>query len=124
MKRIAFVVLGLFCAIPLFAQGIGSGTITGTVTDPSGATIAGATVEIQNKVTGYDKTTTTDATGAFKFIGVPENNYHMDVKSAGFQDHNEDIVVRTTVAVNLAVTMALASSTTSLEVHSDTDLVE
>jgi hypothetical protein len=112
-------------AIPAFAQGIGSsGTVTGTVTDPSGAAIPGASVEIQNKVAGYDKTTTSDATGAFRFLGVPQNNYHLEVKSAGFQDHIEDMDVRTTVAVNLAVKMALASSTTSVEVHSDTDLVE
>jgi len=128
MKRIAFVVPALLSvglsAIPLFAQGISSGTITGTVTDPSGATIAGAAIEIQNKVTGYDKKTTTDATGAFKFIGVPENNYHTEVKAAGFQDHIEDIMVRATVPVNLAVAMALASSATSVDVHSDTDLVE
>src|SRR5580692_1613841 len=105
MRRIAFVVFALFCAISAFAQGINSGTITGTVTDPSGATIAGASVEIQNKVTGYDKTTTTDAMGAFRFLGVPENNYHTEIKSPGFQDHVEDIMVRTTVPVNLAVAM-------------------
>ena len=111
--------------MPVFAQGMGnSGTITGKVTDPSGATISGAAVEIQNKVTGYDKTTTTDAAGMFKFLGVPENNYHMDVKAPGFQDHVEDVMVRATVPVTLAIAMALASSTTSVEVHSDTDLIE
>jgi hypothetical protein len=57
-------------------------------------------------------------------LGVPQNNYHMVAKSPGFQDHVQDIEVRTTVAVNLTVAMALASSTTSVEVHSDTDLVE
>jgi hypothetical protein len=129
MRRIAFVFFALLSAgtgaIPAFAQGMGnSGTITGTITDPSGATIAGATVEIQNKVTGYDKTATTDSAGAFKFLGVPENNYHTEVRAAGFRDHIEDIMVRTTVAVNLNIAMALASSTTSVEVHSDTDLVE
>jgi hypothetical protein len=125
MKRIVFVLCALFAAIPAFAQGIGnSGTVTGTVTDPSGAAIPGASVEIQNKVTGYDKTTTSDASGAFRFLGLPQNNYHLEVKSAGFQDHAQDIDVRTTVAVNLTVAMALASSTTSVEVHSDTDLVE
>jgi len=66
MKRILLVFLALpllrVSPVPAFAQGMGnSGTITGTVTDPSGAVVAGATVEIQNKVTGYDRTTTTDA---------------------------------------------------------------
>ena len=113
-------------AIPAFAQGIGnSGTITGTVTDPSGAAIAGRhrrDSEQSHRVRQNDHDR--DATGAFRFLGVPQNNYHTDVKAAGFQDHIEDIDVRTTVAVNLMITMGLASSTTSVEVHSDTDLVE
>lgn len=129
MKRNLLVSLALFGAavsgIPAFGQGLGnSGTIVGTVTDPSGAAIVGAAVEIENKVTGYDKTTTTDGMGAFKFIGVPQNNYHTVAKAAGFQDHVEDVMVRSTVPVNLTIRMALASSTTSVNVSSDTDLVE
>ncbi|MGA2713987.1 MAG: TonB-dependent receptor [Bryobacteraceae bacterium] len=129
MKRILFISLALLSAgassVSIFAQGIGNaGTITGTVVDPSGATIAGATVEIENKVTGFDKTATTDATGAFKFLGVAQNTYHTVVTAAGFQPHVEDVDVRTTVAVNLKVMMALASAATSVNVSSDTDLVE
>jgi len=122
MKK--FVFMALLSAISAWAQGIGSGTITGTVTDPSGANIPGASVQISNKVTGYTNTVTTDATGAFRFVNVPLNNYHLDAKAAGFQDHIEDIPVQATVAVNLKIAMSLASSTTSVEVHSDTDLVE
>ncbi len=129
MKRILFawvtLCLAVAAALPVFGQGMGnSGTITGTVTDPSGATIAAATVEIQNKVTGYEKTAATDAMGTFKFLGVPLNNYHMVVKSPGFQDHVEDVMVRTTVPVSLTVAMALASSTTTVNVQSDVDLIE
>jgi hypothetical protein len=119
-----FVFLALVGAIPALAQGIGSGTVTGTVTDPSGANIPGASVEISNKVTGYTNTATTDATGAFRMVNVPLNNYHLDAKAAGFHDHVEDISVQATVAVNLKIAMALASSTTSVDVHGDTDLVE
>jgi hypothetical protein len=129
MKRILLTLLTLLgavgAAVPMLGQGMGnSGTLTGTVTDPSGATIAGAIVSIENKVTGYEKNTTTDAMGAFKFLGVPLNNYHTVVKAAGFQDHVEDVMVRTTVAVNVAVMMALQASTTSVDVQSNADLVE
>ena len=127
MKRILMIWLALASSLgtanPIWAQG-NAGTITGTVVDPSGATVAGATVEIENKVTGFNKTTTTDSTGAFKFQGVAQDNYHTTVTAQGFQDHAEDVDVRTTVAVNLKITMALASATTSVNVSSDTDLVE
>ncbi len=50
------------------AQSLGSaGTIEGTVTDPSGAVVSGAVVTIENRVTGYKRTTSTDATGTFRF---------------------------------------------------------
>src|SRR6185437_9322246 len=78
----------------------------------------------ENKVTGYDKTTTTDAMGAFRFVNVPQNTYHTVVKANGFQDHVEDVMVRATVAVNLMVTMTLQASSTTLDVQSDSDLVE
>jgi hypothetical protein len=129
MKHISILLLGLtgaVCAgIPAYGQGMGnSGTINGTVTDPSGAAIPGASIEIENKVTGYDKTATTDAMGAFRFVNVPQNTYHTVVKANGFQDHVEDVMVRATVAVNLMVTMTLQASTTTLDVQSDADLVE
>jgi hypothetical protein len=127
MKRILMIWLALASALgtanPIWAQG-NAGTITGTVVDPSGGSIAGATVAIENKVTGFNKSTTTDSTGAFKFLGVAPNNYHTTVTAPGFQDHAEDVDVRTTVAVNLKITMALASAATSVNVSSDTDLVE
>jgi len=120
-----FVILALISAIPAFAQGTGNaGTVAGTVTDPSGANIPGASVAISNKVTGYMNTAMTDAMGVFRFVNIPLNNYHLEVKAAGFQDHIEDVMVQTTVAVNLKIAMNLASSTTSLEVHGDTDLLE
>jgi len=130
MKRLLFPLALAFLSagpatLPALAQGMGnSGTIAGIVTDPSGAAIRRAAVEIQNKVTGFDKTAVTDDMGMFKFLNVPLNNYHTVVKAAGFQDHVEDVEVRTTVAVNLTVLMMLASSTTTVNVSADTDLVE
>jgi len=121
-----FTLLSVFMsARPLAAQGMGNaGTITGTVTDPSGAVVAGATVTIENKVTGFSRTVTTEADGTYKILGVPQNNYHMTVTATGFQQHVADIEVRTTVAINLPVSLSLASSAVSVEVHSESDLIE
>ena len=58
------------CASSL-AQSLGSaGTVEGVVTDPTGAVIQGASVEIQNSVTGLKRETTTDDSGVFRFIRV------------------------------------------------------
>ena len=82
--RIIAKALGLLClALPLCAQN--AGTIRGSVLDPSGAAIKGATVEIQNPVSRYTQSTQTDGQGNFEFDNVPFNNYHMRADAAGFQ---------------------------------------
>src|SRR5438552_14093388 len=67
------------------AQTLGSsGTISGSVVDPSGAIVPGATVEIQNPVSGYRRSTAKDGSGHFQFTNVPFNPYHLGVTAAGF----------------------------------------
>ena len=79
-------------AAVLFAQSAGnSGSITGTVTDPTGAVVAGATVEIRNPVSGFDRSATTDALGRFAFANVPFNPYHLTVTSSGFAAYVQDV---------------------------------
>jgi hypothetical protein len=124
MKYIVWGTIALFCAnFAVFAQG-NAGTIEGTVTDPSGAVVSGATVEIQNKVAGYDKTATTDSAGTFRFLNVPQNTYHTTVTVQGFQEYVQDVDVRTTVTVSLKIMLSVASTTQTLDVQSSADLVE
>jgi hypothetical protein len=101
-----------------------SGSLTGTVNDPSGATIAGATVQAKNGITGFDRTVTTDSAGAFRFIGIAPNNYRVIVAAQGFQSHQEDVSVRAGVPTAIIVTMKLATETTSVDVAESTDQVE
>ena len=61
-----------------------STSITGVVVDPSGAVVPNATVEIQNPVSGYVQTATTDNAGKFSFPNVPFNPYHLTVTGEGF----------------------------------------
>lgn len=68
-----------------------SGSIQGTVSDPSGAIIAGATVQLQDPATGYKQIAITDANGQFQFNNVPFNPYHIDVTAQGFQPAKQDV---------------------------------
>jgi hypothetical protein len=122
MKILTFALLGAAAA---FGQGMGSsGGIGGVVNDPSGATVADATAEVRNRVSGLDKTVKTDSAGVFRFLSLPPDNYHLQVSAPGFQSHVEDVTVRAGVPVNLTIALKLASSETSLDVHEETDLVE
>ena len=79
-------------------SGGSSGTINGTVLDPSGAVVPNASVEIHNAVSGYDRTVTTDSKGSFTFANVPFNPYHMKVMAAGFASYAQDVESRSVAA--------------------------
>src|SRR5882757_9722585 len=60
---------------PIQAQTVSTGAITGIVTDPSGAAIAGVTVEATEKATGSKRATQTDANGSYRFSLLPLGPY-------------------------------------------------
>jgi hypothetical protein len=69
------------------AQSAGnSGTVYGTVTDPTGAVIRGAVVNIQNPVSGLTRSTTSDSSGHFQFTNLPLNPYHLSISAPGFSN--------------------------------------
>jgi hypothetical protein len=63
-----------------------TGTILGTVTDPSGAAVPGAKVTLRNPDTGFERRTTTDLVGSYEFLAVSVGeNYAVEVEASGFQ---------------------------------------
>jgi len=106
------------------AQMGNSGTITGTVTDPTGAAIPGATVTIHNPVSGYRASSTTDGTGEFTFSNVPFNPYHMVIAAKGFASRAQDVEVRSTLPVKVTIPLELAGASTTVTVESGGDLIE
>src|ERR1700693_3695589 len=87
----------LCCATRVSAQSGNSGSIEGTVKDPSGASGANATVEISNPVTGLKRSMVTGPDGNFRFTNLPFNPYHMVVTADGFESFTQDAGVRSTV---------------------------
>src|SRR5271156_5555612 len=61
------------------------GTILGSVTDPSGAVIAGATVKLRNVATGLERSTETSADGSYSVPELPIGTYSVTVTQTGFQ---------------------------------------
>jgi len=109
----------------LSAQSVASGTVDGTVLDPTGKAVKGAAVEIQNPITGYRQTTTTDDEGSFRLSNLPFNNYHIDVTQQGFAVAKQDVNIRSVVpsAVKIALTLAGSQSSVTVEAES-ADLLE
>src|SRR5437764_550210 len=76
MKLLRFVVFAcLLTSLQLFAQTqITTGVIQGSVVDPSGAVVAGASVEARNPDTNFTRTLTTDNNGRFVFLELPSTS--------------------------------------------------
>jgi hypothetical protein len=114
MKNVGLAVglLGLILpTAPAFAQA-SSGTVSGAVFEPSGAAIPGATVEIQNPVSHYNRTATTGPQGKFQFDNIPFNNYHTTASARGFQSGEQDINVRSAIPVELNYTLKIGTAST------------
>jgi Carboxypeptidase regulatory-like domain len=107
------------------AQSAGSsGSIVGTVADPSGAVVANATVEIHNPVSGYDNSAVTDTSGNFNFTNIPFNPYHMTVKAKGFDSYVQDVDIRSGVPLTISISLKVAGSATTVTVEGGGDLLE
>jgi len=115
----------LFCATQLVAQSGNSGSIEGAVKDPSGASIANATVEISNPVTGLKRSAVSGPDGNFRFTNLPFNPYHMAVTVDGFESFTRDVDVRSTVPTIAQVSLKIGVAATSVTVEANGgDLVE
>ncbi len=82
-----FLLLALFVVIlaaPLSAQ-VPTGTITGTITDPSGAVIPNAKVTVTNKNTGASRVVQTNAEGIFSAPSLAAGSYEIRIEASGFQ---------------------------------------
>jgi hypothetical protein len=125
---IAVLALMLIGGVPARAgaQGLGStGTVQGTVKDPTGGVMQAVPVTISNPVSGFNRTAPTDSTGKFVFRNLAPNSYHLSIMAQGFQTLERDVDVRTSVPIELDLTMALAGTTAAVEVvgHAE-DLLE
>jgi hypothetical protein len=115
----------LFCTTRVVAQSGNAGSIEGTVKDPSGASIANATVEVSNPVSGLKRSAVTGPDGNFRFTNLPFNPYHMVVTADGFESFTRDVDVRSTVPTTAPVTLKIGVAATSVTVEANGgDLVE
>jgi len=90
------------------------GSLTGNVTDPSGAAIPNSNVEARNTGTGVTRTTTTDVRGVYLFNDISLGNYRVTVTAKGFQtmiENNVVVTVNEVRRVDFATKLAQTSET-------------
>jgi hypothetical protein len=109
----------LFAPASLFAQYY-SGTITGTVTDPSGAAVAGAEVTVINPATNAAYPAVTSDLGVFTVAQLPVGTYEVHVKHGNFKEFvAKGVEVHTSSVTQLNAQLALGAASETVTVEAD-----
>jgi Carboxypeptidase regulatory-like domain/TonB dependent receptor len=112
---VALFILCLF-ALPLAAQ-FDTGTINGTVMDPSGAVVSHAKVTFTNLGTSVQKTLETDSDGNFVASGLPFGNYVVTANASGFSEaKSQTIALSVGATVHIKLALAVEARSESVEV--------
>src|SRR5215468_8949961 len=115
----------LISAAPLFAQN-SLGTIVGHVTDPSGATVAGASVTITNLATAVSSSAKTSSVGDYVFVNVKPGNYNVTIKVTGFKNaaaENLRLNIEATLRQDFKLEVGTSEQTT-VNVTADSQMVQ
>jgi hypothetical protein len=112
-----------FMALCLWPQAasaaVSAGTVRGTVTGPDGKPMGGVPLLLRNDITGFKAQATSDAEGKFSFYNVPFNPYELHVEVQGFQTQHLSVDVRSSVPLQLSVSMALEAVQASVNVEGE-----
>src|SRR5579864_1686241 len=114
-----FAFLLLSAAVSLHAQTT-NGSIEGSVTDPSGGAVAGASVTARNMDTGLTQATTTTQAGIYSLPTLPPGRYSVTVEAPNLKKYaQEGVTVTTGTAISLNIPMQLGAVSESVTVTAD-----
>src|SRR5262245_46208187 len=124
LKRTIALLVVIIAGVSIaFAQA--NGKVSGSVTDPNGAAVPGATVKLINQATKIEANTTSNDDGYFNFVNVNPTMYTLRVEVSGFkgvQSAPFDVGVNEAVTQNIALTVGQVSET--VEVMAGTELIQ
>jgi hypothetical protein len=117
------VLLGWGAASQAFAQS--TGTIRGTITDPSGAAIPNASVTATATTTGLRRSVVTDDSGIFVFPDLPIGAYTLRIEAKGFASQQRPgLTLITGQTIDLPIAMSVGAQNTEITVTSDTQQIQ
>jgi carboxypeptidase family protein len=128
LKKVSRLAIALAAVLVLTTTAIWSqaifATLTGVVTDSSGAVVANATVTLTNADSGDTRTTVTNNDGYYTFASVPVGTYNLDVTSTGFQSFKVN-----TIALgggekrNVNASLQVGTTNQTVEVSGTADII-
>ena len=130
MKLFCRVCLSVFISfllcLPAFAQSQATtGLIQGTVTDPNGAVVQGATINVKNVETGFERTVTSNSDGFFSAPLLPLGKYRVTTDAGGFSKSIlENVTVNIGQTLSLKIDLKVGSTVETVDVSTEGEVVE
>lgn len=113
------VMVCLLAAGQSFAQ-TGTTSLRGTVTDKSGATVAGAKVRLVNPAQGLERELMSTETGEYEFLALPPGTYELTIEKEGFRKYQQsNLQLLVNSPANVSPTLEVGSTVQTVEVSSD-----
>jgi Carboxypeptidase regulatory-like domain/TonB dependent receptor len=123
-KTLTLFLTVLLASLNLAAQQI-TGSIRGTVSDPSGAIVQGATVTARQTETGLTRAVVTDHQGEYVLIELPIGHYQLETRAKGFQTYlQQGISLDVNQTATVGIHLKLGAETQQVEVKADAALVQ
>src|SRR6516165_8708385 len=121
--RLILVSLVLLLPAIVLAQGY-FGTVSGTLTDSSGAVVQGAKVTLLDEQKGFRFTTTSESSGRYVFASVPPGTYSVTAEASGFEKTLvQHIKLNVSENPTANLTLRVAAATTSVRVEAQTETI-
>jgi hypothetical protein len=123
-KALTLLVMALLTSLNLAGQQI-TGSIRGTVLDPSGAIVQDATVTAKQIETGLTRAVVTDRQGEYVLVELPIGHYQLEVRAKGFQTYlQQGISLDVNQTATVGIHLKLGSETQQVEVSANAALVQ
>ena len=126
MMRILFLTISLSLSFMIVhAQSASTATIAGTVYDPNGAVVAGATVTAKNVETAIERTTQTSSVGVYRFDNLPPGLYDIRIEGQGFAPAEaKSVKLQIGEQRDVPVHLVIGAATGTVTVTAELPLVE
>ena len=122
-RVVSLLFLVLACSAVLVAQ-TATTSLRGTVTDPKGAVVQGATITLGNAATGYSRTAKSGSDGVYQFLEVPPATYTLTINASGFAVVKQDkVTLQVSQPATLDIQVQVKGTTEIIEVTSAAPLV-
>ena len=114
----------LLMANPVWAQ-LGTATMSGSVTDSSGAVVVGATVSVTNNATGFQRQAITNTLGQYNLPSLVPGSYSMNVEFTGFRRATRtNITLQVDQNARIDVALEVGQATETVEITAEAPLIE